>query len=359
MRSYIPFLLFPGRVATLLLISCSALTMLAAFLGEHFQNPVIIYTADYKLRLFDIERNLETTFGGDYLTYSGFLHITPAASPDAQWIAVTAGNDGVQLFNLKNDSIKTVSLPFAQPIWSPDSQSLATIPLKTGDMMNALSNAQWMDIHVADADTGEVRQITPSQQFIRIWALGWSADSQQITFVAMKSPLPDYTFYRVNRDGDEFHPLDCSLSGAGIVSIFTFAPGGEHVIFSAQTDDTYNIYGLDLTDCSRTRLSDGKVYDDQPHWSTDGERIAFLSTRDGQPDIYVMNADGSQVWRLTNNPDNHMILSWSADGHKLLFLSYPANGGSISFSYADLSTHTLHPFDMPHAHFQSFPAWQP
>jgi Tol biopolymer transport system component len=248
MRSYTPFLFFLGRVTALLLISCWALALLAAFIGERFLNPVIIYTADYKLRSFDLEHNLETTFRGDYLIYAGFLHITPAVSPDSQWIAVTAGDDGVQIFNLKNGSIKTVSLPFAQPIWSPDSQSLATVPLKTGDMMNALSNAQWMDIHLADADTGEVRQITPSQQFIRIWALGWSADSQNITFVAMKSPLPDYTFYRVNRDGEDFHPLDCRLSDASTVSNFTFAPGGEHVIFSAQTDDTYNIYGLDLTD---------------------------------------------------------------------------------------------------------------
>lgn len=358
MRRYTPFLFLLARVTSLLLIFGWALAMLATFIGAGSLNSAIIYTANFKLRLFDSERNLETTVKGDYQTYAGFLHITPAASPDGQWIAVSAGNDGVQLFNLKNGSVETIMLPFAQPIWSPDSQSLATIPLKTGDMMNALSNSRWMDIHVADADSGEVRQITTSYEFIRIWALGWSADSKVITFVTMKTPLPDYTFHRVNANGEDFHPLDCSLSDAGTLNNFSFAPGGEQVIFSVQADDTFNIDMLDLTDCSRSRLSNGKIYDDQPHWSADGEHIAFVSARDGQPDIYVMKADGSQIWRLTNSPDNDMILSWSADGQELLFYSYPIRG-SISFAYADLRTQTLHPFDLAHGQFQSFPAWQP
>ncbi|MBZ0287399.1 MAG: hypothetical protein K8I30_07280, partial [Anaerolineae bacterium] len=287
------------------------------------------------------------------------LHITPVMSPDRRRIAVQNGNAGVRVLDLARRASMLLPLPFAQPIWSPDSRYLVTIPLQIKETMNIQSNAQWMDTHVADVLTGEVRQLTPSYEYIRIWAMGWSADSQRITFVAMKSPLPEYTFYTVSRDGRDLHPLDCMLTGVGDASSFMFAPGGERVAYVAKVGEQFNIFVLNLADCTQLRLSDGAPYDDHPLWSPDGTRIAFLSGRDGQPDIYVMDADGGHVTRLTTSPDDDTLLSWSPDGRFLLYYSFPQASGGITYAYADLRAHTLHPFDLHNGQTQSFPAWGP
>ncbi|MEO8613172.1 MAG: hypothetical protein ABI690_35100 [Chloroflexota bacterium] len=227
--------------------------------------------------------------------------------------------------------------------------------------MNIQSNAQWMTIQVADIHTREVRQIVPSYQYLRIWAMGWSADNSQITFVAMKTPSLNYTFYRVNRDGGDFHELDCTLSSGGTdqMTNFMFAPGGERVAFTAKAGQTFNIFVLDLMDCNRTQISDGDPYDDLPVWSADGGQIAFLSGRDGQQDIYVMDVDGKHVSRVTHTPDNEILLSWSPDGCCLLYVSYPAGGGFTVYHYADLRDSSLHPLDPHLERAQSLPAWGP
>jgi Tol biopolymer transport system component len=357
MRPIRPLLPILIRLSTGIVLLGFALAACANKVAALLPSLPIVYTHQYKVRILDLGRGIDLPVGGDYVVPSSFLHITPVMSPDRQWIAVQNGNAGVRVLNLARRTTALLPLPFAQPIWSPDSRYLATVPLQVKETMNIQSNAQWMDTHIADVVTGEVRQLTPSYQFIRIWAMGWSADSQRITFVAMKSPLPEYTFYMVNRDGSDLHPLECLLAGVGDASSFMFAPGGEQVAFVAKVGEQFNIFVLNLADCRRTQISDGAPYDDFPLWSPDGTQIAFLSVRDGQPDLYVMDADGSDVTRLSDSPANERLLSWSSDGHFLLYYSFPQAGGGITQFYADLRARTVHLFDLHNGQAQSFPAW--
>lgn len=343
------------RLSAWVLLVGFGLVMAANGVARWFPSLPVIYAHQYKVEVLDLIRGNQQPIGGDYSVPASFLHITPVMSPDRQWIAVQNGNSGVWVLNLAERTHTLLPLPFAQPIWSPDSRTIATIPLQIEETMNIQSNAQWMDIHVADVRSGETRLITPSYQFVRIWALGWSADSQQMTFVAQKSPLPEYSFYTMRRDGGDFQALDCMLDQ--FATNFVFAPGGQRIAFAVKKDETVHIFVLNLGDCSRTQISDGAVFDDLPMWSPDGTRIVFLSGRDGQPDLYLMNADGGQVARLTDTLDNETPLSWSPDGDYLLYFAFPQAGGGITFWYADLPDNSLHRFDLHHGQTQSFPAW--
>jgi Tol biopolymer transport system component len=338
----------------ILLISF-ALMLAANGVARWFPSLPVIYAHQSKVEILDLIRGIQQPIGGDYQVPASFLHITPVTSPDRQWIAVQNGSNGVWVLNLAERTHNLQALPFAQPIWSPDSRYVATIPLQIEETMNIQSNAQWMDIHVADVRSGETRLITPSHQFVRIWALGWSADSDRMVFVAQKSPLPEYNFYTVRRDGSDLKALDCMLDQ--YAQNFVFAPGGQRAAFTVKTGETFHIFVLNLADCSRTQISDGAVFDDLTMWSPDGMRIVFLSGRDGQPDLYRMDADGGEVTRLTNTLDNETPLSWSPDGYYLLYFSFPQAGGGITFWYADLRDGSLHRFDLHHGQTQSFPAW--
>jgi Tol biopolymer transport system component len=352
---------FAFRLGLGLVVLMSALALLVKGIAQNYPSLSIVYVYHDHIAIRDVKRGVELELGGDYAISSAFATFTPVMSPDNQWIAAANGRDGVLLFDLAHRTRTTLRLDFAQPIWSPDSHYVATIPLLGEKGVNIQSNAEWMTIQLADVQSGEVRQIVPSYQYLQIQAMGWSADSQRITLVAMTTPTPNYTFYRVNRDGSDFHQLDCTVSSGGTrnVTNFMFTADGERVVFASPADGAYHVYVLDLDDCVQTRISDGDRYDDVPRWSPDGKHIAFLSGRDGQQDVYVMDADESHVSRLTDSNENEIILSWSPDSQRLLFISYAAPGGVSIFYYADLRDNRLHPFDLHHGYIESFPTWGP
>lgn len=100
-----------------------------------------------------------------------------------------------------------------------------------------------------------------------------------------------------------------------------YHPNGGKVAYMSNADGDFDVYVLDLSDWSRTQLTDAPERDGTPVWSPDGTRIAFQSFRDGHSQIYVMDADGSNQRNLSDNEyaDEHPY--WSADGQRIIFCS--------------------------------------
>lgn len=85
------------------------------------------------------------------------------------------------------------------------------------------------------------------------------------------------------------------------------------------------IYANDLWKASlqggtAIRLTSGKGYESNPHFSKDGKTIAFTAEYDGNTDVYTMPSEGGEPTRLTFHPDGDYVEGWTPD-HKILFRS--------------------------------------
>jgi Tol biopolymer transport system component len=111
------------------------------------------------------------------------------------------------------------------------------------------------------------------------------------------------------------------------VAGFSWSPDSKRIAFSASRDpdlgsqDTEQIYVLDLGDLHVRKLLDGSGPNTRPQWSPDGKNIAYV-TGNGQPFFYyanryiaVISADGGSPRVLTQNFDEDAnLIDWGADG---------------------------------------------
>ncbi|MEO8612393.1 MAG: hypothetical protein ABI690_31145, partial [Chloroflexota bacterium] len=121
---------FVFRLAVKFTLLVFGLVLLVKGVAGQLPSLPIVYAYNQKIELLDITYRLELRLAGDYIVPLTFMNITPATSPDKHWIAVENSKDGVLVFDLLHRTRALLPLSFAQPIWSPDSQFVATIPLE-------------------------------------------------------------------------------------------------------------------------------------------------------------------------------------------------------------------------------------
>lgn len=111
-----------------------------------------------------------------------------------------------------------------------------------------------------------------------------------------------------------------------------FSPDGDAIAFNGQETergDAWNIYVLDLTTDSVTRLTDltsgdaGVNFVGAPAWNADGTQIYYTAGTLGETstaDIWVMDADGTDATQLTTGANPVSIgLHVRPDGSELMF----------------------------------------
>jgi Tol biopolymer transport system component/predicted Ser/Thr protein kinase len=102
------------------------------------------------------------------------------------------------------------------------------------------------------------------------------------------------------------------------------SPDGKSVAVTVfgRDNGNSNIWVVDVSRGSSTKITFNAGRDDFPLWSPDGKTIVFSSNRRGQMDLYLKNADGSGEERLLLNSDqDKRPTSWSRDGRFLLYMS--------------------------------------
>lgn len=101
------------------------------------------------------------------------------------------------------------------------------------------------------------------------------------------------------------------------------------LIYTAERDNNFDLYALDLATRQETRLTSASANDLNPAVSPDGARVAYISNADGDYDIYVMDIDGRSERRLTLNEVNDRYPAWSPDGAWLVYSSDVRGDGNF------------------------------
>jgi len=250
------------------------------------------------------------------------------------WIAVTGTGVRYQLTSGKKSS--------TGPVWSPDSRRVAFTSERDGKRQ----------IYVIAPDGGEASQLTTEEN--GVGAIAWSPDSSTMAFTST-GPDPkakkdrkdrygefdiiggDYTMshiWQVNvpaeipADVKKLPKVEQLTKGDQFsVSAFAWSPDGKRIAFAASRDpdlgsqDTEQIYVLDLADLHVRKLLDSGGPNSSPKWSPDSKQLAYV-TGNGDPFFFYSNryiavipVDGGSARVLTKEFDeNANLIDWGPDG---------------------------------------------
>jgi len=250
------------------------------------------------------------------------------------WIAVTGTGVRYQLTSGKKSS--------TGPVWSPDSRRIAFTSDRDGKRQ----------IYVIAPDGGEASQLTAEEN--GVGSIAWSPDGSAMAFTST-GPDPkakkdrkerygefdiiggDYTMSHlwqvkvpaeIPSDTKKLPKAEQLTKGDQFsVSAFSWSPDGKRIAFAASRDpdlgsqDTEQIYLLDLADLHVRKLLDSGGPNSNPKWSPDGRQVAYV-TGNGDPFFFYSNryiavipVDGGSARVLTKEFDeNANLIDWGPDG---------------------------------------------
>ena len=100
-----------------------------------------------------------------------------------------------------------------------------------------------------------------------------------------------------------------------------WSPDGNRIVYEKYIKGTFNIYIFNISDTSKTIITNDSAGNFYPQWSPSGEKIVFESIRNRNREIYVSNTDGSSQINLTNTASDESRPQWSHDGTKIIYVS--------------------------------------
>ncbi|HCX87095.1 MAG TPA: Tol-Pal system beta propeller repeat protein TolB [Gammaproteobacteria bacterium] len=230
--------------------------------------------------------------------------LSPAWSPNGQWLAYVSFSDGRSGANVWLQDISTgTRRPVARfdgaasaPAWSPDGKSLALTVAAQGNT----------DIYVLEVASGELHRLTKHQAIDTEPA--WSPDGRYLVFTSDRSGRPQ--IYRVSRNGGKVERLTREgKENAGA----SYDPTGKRLVMVTNRGQGagYQI-GVFYPASGRTDVLTDGTLDESPTFSPNGAMILY-ATRLGSDGVLVaVSADGRvrQVLKLTDGDVREP--AWSA-----------------------------------------------
>lgn len=142
-------------------------------------------------------------------------------------------------------------------------------------------------------------------------------DKKEIDIMYADGTPVDTVYFQLSAEKDSkfFFPglfEDVSYN-AGI----TWSPGRDRFVFMSNGGEgNYDLY---LQELGRTavRLTDHKEKDGQAHWSPVAEQIVFVSGRTGNGDVYIMDLSTTSLTRVTRGGKAYLYPQWSPDGKRI------------------------------------------
>ena len=164
--------------------------------------------------------------------------------------------------------------------------------------------------------SGEAKAVAEGVGFNEISSSGYFSVSQNgvLAFNAGGEGETQPTWY------DRRGTLLSTVGPPGSYDHPELSPDGKRVVLDRTDASGRDLWVMDLSRRTTTRLTFDPSWDWMPAWSPDGSRVTFVSDRDGLPNLYEKNANGLGEETLTLGGDTgkHHLVS-SADGR---FLAY-------------------------------------
>ncbi len=160
-------------------------------------------------------------------------------------------------------------------------------------------------------------------------AIAWSPDAARIAFAA-KATEGDRLYVVNSHSGERLDSYDFDLDG---IYSPDWSPDGERIAFVGLKNGKADLYLVQLSDGSLTRLTDDRFSESDPKWSPDGTRLLFSTDRAPgltdnaaqllyqTADIYLMDVETRSMRRLTDNPRDDTSPEWGPDGNHIVFVS--------------------------------------
>ena len=184
-------------------------------------------------------------------------------------------------------------------------------------------------IYVLDhSRSARPKQLTDESFSATLWPT-WSPDGSKFAFA--RSEGESSGIWVMNANGQNSHALtedDLVEEEAFTPDEYpTWSPDGERIAYTSfLPDGNDDIFVMNASGSSPTRLTSGPEYDSDPDWAPNGRLIAF--SRDG--DIYTMRPDGSNVRQLTRGSARDGAPAWSRDGRWLAFARADESGTTFA-----------------------------
>lgn len=207
--------------------------------------------------------------------------------------------DGQNVVQLTNS--RTITLT---PAISPDGNYLAWTDYSGGRP----------DLHIRNLTTKSTVVLgKPGVSIDPAWRNGTNEVATTLSFEG------DQEIYLVRPNGTISRRLTFSR---GIDVSPTFSPDGSKMAFVSQRSGPPQVFVQDVQGGTARRLTFSGNYNTQPSWSPVADKIAYSSLqKNGEINIFTVNADGSGLLQLTRGARDNESPSWSPDGSMIVFMS--------------------------------------
>lgn len=245
---------------------------------------------------------------GKYILFASTRH---SEHPDLYLQKV----DGNAITQLTTDSADD-----ANPVFSPDGQTIAFCSTRSGD---------W-DIYTMDRDGRNVVQVTsgPMQDLHPTF----SPDGTRLSYCSAGGRSGQWEIWTV-----DLRTLQRTMIAFGLFPSWSPDKSVDRIAFQRARQRGgrwFSLWTCDLVDGEARNVTEVAASTNaaivSPSWSPDGKRLAFSTVTEparyengqalGQQDVWVVNADGTNRQRLTDGTGMNLTPFWGAD-NRVFFVS--------------------------------------